>query len=223
MDHVQALTSLATEKYLLGELNATDREEFEEHFFGCKDCADDVRSGATFLEHSKVIFSKPDVEDAVALRPQPQPGRRVWTWNWAWGAVAALLVVVGYQNLVQMPRLQRVASFAANPYVMPAISLININSRGINQPVTVSSEGKPFLLYLDIPARAQYDSYLAELQDGTGKTLWTLPVSAEAAKNTLPIRVPENEVARGDYAVVVSGLAAGQSLAEIGRYPFKVQ
>ena len=34
---------MAAERYLLGELTDAERDQFEEHFFDCSACADDVR------------------------------------------------------------------------------------------------------------------------------------------------------------------------------------
>jgi hypothetical protein len=226
MDHVQALTSMSTEKYLLGELTPAARDDFEEHFFGCKDCADDVRSGAALLEHSKILLATPTVVSVE--QPAVQKVRnKSWTWSWsgmmAMGAVAVMLVVLGYQNLVQYPRLEKMASAVGTPYVMASVSLINTHSRGVNAPPVVSTAGKPFLLFLDIPASDQYTSYQAVLQSSAGDIVWSLPISAEAAKETLPIQVPQSEFAAGDYVVVVSGIRSGQAAVEVGRYPFKLQ
>ncbi len=45
MDHQEAVSLGATEQYLLGTLDEEQREGFEEHFFGCLECAEDVRAG----------------------------------------------------------------------------------------------------------------------------------------------------------------------------------
>ncbi len=38
MDHNQVTQLMAVEKYLLGELTPTARDEFEEHVFDCQEC-----------------------------------------------------------------------------------------------------------------------------------------------------------------------------------------
>ena len=42
MDHQEVLSTLASERYLLGEMTDTERDSFEEHFFSCAECAEDV-------------------------------------------------------------------------------------------------------------------------------------------------------------------------------------
>ena len=44
MDHTQAISEKMTEKYLLDELTPQLRENFEEHFFDCLECARDVKA-----------------------------------------------------------------------------------------------------------------------------------------------------------------------------------
>ena len=58
MDHDEAVRTLATEEYLLGELNPEVRDQFEEHVFDCQQCAFDLWAAATFLGHARVLLSQ---------------------------------------------------------------------------------------------------------------------------------------------------------------------
>ena len=58
VDHDEAVRTLATEKYLLGEMCPDLREEFEIHLFDCEQCAFDLWAAVTFLAHAKAILSK---------------------------------------------------------------------------------------------------------------------------------------------------------------------
>jgi hypothetical protein len=58
VDHDEAVRTLATEKYLLGEMCFDLREEFEMHLFDCEQCAFDLWAAVTFLAHAKAILSK---------------------------------------------------------------------------------------------------------------------------------------------------------------------
>jgi hypothetical protein len=57
ISHEEAVQTLATEKYLLGELHPEVRDQFEEHLYECQECAFDLWTAATFLAHAKVILS----------------------------------------------------------------------------------------------------------------------------------------------------------------------
>ena len=50
MDHRQATQLTAVEKYLLDELTPEVRDQFEEHFFDCQDCAADLRATAGHIQ-----------------------------------------------------------------------------------------------------------------------------------------------------------------------------
>jgi hypothetical protein len=58
VDHDEAVRTLATEKYLLGEMCPDLREEFEMHLFDCEQCTFDLWAAVTFLAHAKAILSK---------------------------------------------------------------------------------------------------------------------------------------------------------------------
>src|SRR5271156_3413280 len=111
MDHNEAVQQNATERYLLQELDPDVRDQFEEHLFDCQDCALDVRSGAMFVEQSKVILGEKP-EAAVARVPVRVPAPSGW-FGWmrpafAAPALALLLIVIGYQGVTNA-RLQRAA------------------------------------------------------------------------------------------------------------------
>ena len=50
MDHLQAVNTLAIERYLLDEMPREERDSFEEHFFSCVECAEDARVAATMRD-----------------------------------------------------------------------------------------------------------------------------------------------------------------------------
>src|SRR5687768_4357654 len=56
MGHVETARSGATEKYLLGELGEEDSARYEQHFFGCGACAEDVEVSAAFLEAMRGVL-----------------------------------------------------------------------------------------------------------------------------------------------------------------------
>ena len=51
IDHQEAVKSLMAERYLLGELNASEREAYEEHLFSCDACFAQVKAGTEFVGH----------------------------------------------------------------------------------------------------------------------------------------------------------------------------
>jgi anti-sigma factor RsiW len=49
IDHDEAVKDLMAERYLLGELNATERDAYEEHLFCCDACFQQVKAGTELI------------------------------------------------------------------------------------------------------------------------------------------------------------------------------
>ena len=56
MDHDVVVRQKMTERYLLGELDPDARDEFEEHFFDCQECAQDVIAVAGFVDNARHVW-----------------------------------------------------------------------------------------------------------------------------------------------------------------------
>ncbi len=220
MDHTEAIRLMAAEKYLLGELAPDSCEQFEEHFFECQECARDVRTGAAFVEHSKVLLATPTPQPSQVVAVQRPGGWLGWLRPaLAVPVLAVLLAVVGYQNLVVYPKLRGAVDA---PRILASASLMSANTRGANKTVVTARQGEPFLLFVDIPGEARFSSYLAELQGPGGGLEWSLSIPGESVKDTVSIRVPPGQRGPGMYTLVVRGLdSTGAKGPEVGRYPFE--
>lgn len=223
MEHDEAVRQMLIERYFLGELAPEEQEAFEEHFFSCQECAADIRSESTFIDHSKVVLA-PTVQEAVARKTERQGS----SWRaWFRPAIAApvmavLLVLLGYENFVALPGAKRLAPQNGAPQILPALSLVTAATRGDNKAQLTVHKGAPFLLFVDIPTNAQFASYSAEMHDPAGNTVWSLPVTSEAAKDTVSIRIPGQQDA-GAYTIVVRGIESSGNSSDLGRFPFELQ
>src|SRR5580700_639342 len=75
MDHDAVVRQKMTERYLLNELDPEARDEFEEHYFDCAECAADVHAGAVFVEQSKVVLGSEASKSVLSERPAAFPAR----------------------------------------------------------------------------------------------------------------------------------------------------
>lgn len=82
MDHQEANHGKVLERYLLGELSDTERSAFEEHYFSCAICAEDVVSATKFLDNARRPLVQNNIRETVAAEPvqpfvasQPHPLR----------------------------------------------------------------------------------------------------------------------------------------------------
>lgn len=230
MEHELVARQRMTERYLLGELDADARHEFEEHFFDCTDCALDVRAGALFVEQSKVLLADESLAGASRPVPTPVPARPQWLAAllgmlkpaFAVPVMAGLLAVVGYQNLVTYPRLK---SALNSPRVL-AFAQVNVGSYGAGQAISIRP-GEGFLLFARIPADG-YSRHVAELYNPAGKLEWSLPIPFSAPDTSLrqdeyPLQVPGAQREAGTYTLVVRGLTAAGESKEVGRGSFELQ
>ena len=206
MDHDEALRLQAAVKYVLGELPEVERDSFEEHYFDCGECALDVRAAAAFADNARNVLSHEAREAALHAAA---PGSRRWL---AWfkpivavPAFAVLLIALGYQSLVSVPRWRNAAQQASAPRVLPMYSLIAANSRSSNTPAVQVKAGEPFGFYVDVPADPAYARYALRLEEPGGKTTILRTVSYSEAQKTVVVEItPGNS---GTYKIVVLGVS----------------
>jgi hypothetical protein len=226
MDHQEVIRLGAVERYLLDELAPPQRAEFEEHFFGCQECALDLRMTAEFLDTARRELARGTIGTIGGAAPRPL--KRSWLdifWRPAVlaPAFALLLAVIAYQNGVLLPRFNAEIAQLRQPGVMSAISLIGANSRDGAAPAS-GPAGRPVLLSLDIPATQEYSSYACVLVDASGAAVWRVPVSTAQAQDTVSISVPAGNLRPGNYTLLVQGLASrgtsgsGAVATDLARY-----
>lgn len=79
MDHSEAVRSKAAERYLLGEMTPVACEEYEDHFFGCAECAQEVQAGAIFIDSARDVLGSEGVSAAPAAA-DAKGGTARWAW-----------------------------------------------------------------------------------------------------------------------------------------------
>jgi len=221
MDHAEALKIKATEKYFLGEMTRKEREAYEDHYFTCQECAIDVKSTATLMDNSREIFRK-----ELAAQSARSEKRGWFGWMqpaYAMAAVAALVLVIGYQNLVTIPQAKH-RGLEAQP--LTSYSLVTAGSRGGNDLTFNVRPNAPFGLYVDIPATAQYNHFVADVQDDSGASKFSVPISSQQAKETIQLLIPASTLSAGHYNLVIRGSNAVDQKGAgevIARYPFSLQ
>ena len=237
MDHNEALQLQAAEKYILGQLSQVQREGYEEHYFDCAECAVDIKALATFADTTREVLRQ---EREKQFAKDLVPARGGWL-RWLQPALvpacAALLLLVGYQNLVSIPRSKGLAAHSAplaveavqvaTPQGLAVFSLLSSNRRGGGAPAFHAKTGESFALKVDITDTnpSASSSYLLRLDDGSGATHALVMVSHEEARNTVFVEVPAGFPA-GKAQLVVLGVpqpgAGARTVQEITSIPFVV-
>jgi len=224
MDHSEAIRIGAAERYLLGELSPDLREQYEEHFFGCMECAQDVRAGAMFVDGARDILSHE--RDYAPARVAPKEPSRSW---WApffrpvvlAPAMALLILFAAYQNIVVIPGMSRALSESTTPQTIQSFSLASANSRAGGSFSINTPQNKPFSVFVDIPTDNQFAFYTCDLETESGTLIVSSKVSPDQAKESVQMLIPSAHLAAGKYVLVIRGhRSAGEASSEVTRYPF---
>ncbi len=229
MEHSEAIQLKAAERYLLGELSGDLRDQFEDHFFSCPECASDVKAGAIFVDSAKEVLSAADTGARVPRPARPKP--RGWFSYllrpaFAGPTLAVLLLFTAYQSGVVVPHLKTQLSQANAPQVLPYFSLIAQNSRG-GAPLTITvSSTQLFGVFVDIPPEKHFPAYTCTVESEAGAVEFSLPVPAKQTAESLQLLIPSSQLRAGKHILVVRGAGSSQGAAqdelEVARYPFSL-
>ena len=225
MGHEEANRIEAAERYLLGELSDAERDQFEEHFFGCQACAEDVRTGAIFEANARAV---------LAEQPRQASAKPGW-WEWVGlrpvfaGAMACLLVLVGgvgYEAVVAHGLRRELAEFRL-PQPYPSVFLRSA-TRGDEQRIEVPRESRFLGISLDLPPGQSFGHYVGEVLSESGVVLFSVPLaSPRTPGDPLNLLIPASSLESGRrYTLILRGLEVGptaQPGIEIAKYPFVTQ
>lgn len=216
MTHSDAIAGGMVEKYLLGDLSAAERDAFEEHFFECRECAEEVEVTSRFIEQIRARGMAAAMPAAVMA---PPPGKqRPWFSVAPMGLAASLAFVVGYQNLVQLPALRAVA---ARPALQGAPVSLRMGERSESEtPVIVRRNGKPLLFHLDIPVEERFTGYDVAL---SGPLAAVFAVSPGEAAQPLIVNFGTSPPPAGRYTIVVRGKPASGEAVLVQQRTFLVE
>ena len=213
-----------TERYLLNELEPAARDEFEEHYFNCTECAADVQAAALLVEKIK-HGAIPDPAPLPVPARAPVPAPRPW-FGWLRPAfvvpvMAMLLAVVGYQNLVTYPQMARQLG---SPRILP-YAQVNLDTYAAEVPAITQKPGQAFLLLVRIPPGGAYSKYTADLYNPAGKLEWSFPfaIPASSEQEQWPLQVPGANRESGRYKLVMRGISASGESKDVGSTWFELQ
>jgi hypothetical protein len=222
MDHGEALQQKATERYLLDELDPDVKDQFEEHLFDCQECALDLRAAAMFVEQSKVVLGESQV--APVRLPVPVAVKPGWLASLfrpalAVPVLAALLAVVGYQNLVTVPHLTAALS---EPQIGPYVAFY-ISTRGASKSTATIAPGDSLGVMVTIPPDMSYSDYILELHNPAGQLKWSRKLPASSPDDTRSIFIPGAGLEQGTYVLTVNGVTATGQRTNLGDREIELQ
>jgi hypothetical protein len=228
MDHNEAIQLQAAVKYVLGELSLVQREEYEEHYFDCAECAIDLKVLATFADTTREVLRQ---EKSAQLVAASAPASAGW-FRWfqpivAIPAFAALLLIIAYQNMVTIPRAGQQASSTSANIVFNSHPIRGVNTAGEETRTLSIRPGEAFLLDFDFVPTRTFDQYIGQLEDANGRVLLRSSIAGGNANHEAHLPVPARLLRPGKYVLAFYGDpgATGRlnSQNEAGRLSFAVE
>jgi hypothetical protein len=234
MDHNDAVRLQAAEKYLLHEMPSAQRDEYEEHYFDCPACAEELKATVAFMESSRQAFREEALQIIENKKLVPTTG------GWfarlrpavAIPIFAGILLVAfsGYQNLVTMPNLKKSEALALSASAYKSFSLPDWGSRGQDELYKISVRPNDgFGLDANMPGTSP-KGYYCQIQDQSGRVRFARVVSPEEDKHDLHFHFPAGSLGPGKYSFVVfegqtppPPPAPGKSVSVAGQLSFVVE
>jgi hypothetical protein len=223
MDHNEAKLTMASERYLIGELAPGELDAFEEHMFSCPECASDVCATDAFLREAKdqLVNSPMALSMPAAAESAPAESKK-FRWfslfkpSFATPIFAGLLGLIAYQNLSVIPKLR---SEARDPRIIPSFVSLHVGARGGDATSILASRDQGAIILVQLPQSGSYSSYAFDFYDSTRKQLWskTAPAPDPAGEGTLSLAISPIGLQPGSYTLAISGISAAGQRAEIDR------
>jgi hypothetical protein len=216
MTHDEAIKDGATERYVLDEMTDEERDVFEEHYFDCAVCAEDVKAAIAVRDGLAA--------ERVATTPMVvpfQPRRRSMP-TWLGAAAAALVAVFSMYAAVVRPQRKQLADASA----MVAVALQPKGAaiyplRAVRGERTEIARSGVSVLQLEIPTdiRQASGNVTCLVIDSKGQPQGKpFSVSIKPDDSGPFVGIEGSTLPPGDYAIRVDGLTQ-----PVAPYTFRVR
>jgi len=215
MDHAEATATHATERYLLGELSAAEADAFEEHYFDCAECADDLRVGVQVMSGGRSLAREAQRETLAPAVPIAQHRARRARWFPAVAAAALMLAITTPVIVAQWRNANEPVFEVASSH-----SLLDAESRGDGGVLTLDGN-RENALWVDVPPDPAYSRHEVRLHRPDGSVL-ARPFTPDP--NGEPLLLTVRGLATGSHELVIVGITpAGQQAEVTSRKRFNVR
>lgn len=234
MDHQEALRLQAAEKYALGDLPTGVREQYEEHYFDCPECAQDLKALATFLTASREVLEEGRRSSEIPARVSGAEQRtdRMGWFRWLTPAItvptmAALLVIIVYQNAVMIPAMTKQADNRDRVQLITSSFRLKGTTRGETTTRVVVAPHESFELNFDFTPSQLAQSYTGRLLNSADQEVLAFALNQEQSNKEVHLVVPGGKVHTGNYALVFvadkGSSDQGSKMVEVQRITFAVE
>ncbi|MBI2684756.1 MAG: zf-HC2 domain-containing protein [Acidobacteria bacterium] len=215
MDHQEAKNAKLLERYLLGEMASPERDAFEEHYFSCAVCAEELVTAAKFLDNARRPLLPLEAEGSPVTNKESQglPWWERWLVLAPKPALAGLCAVLAIA-LVWRGRPESLQPEVTGSYFVTATRAAGGAPRRIElEP----SQRRVALLFNQTDASATQLTFV--LEDASGRTV--LQFGGRAPKDTsdVQILIPVTGLHAGVYNLRVQNAVTH---ADVAALPFEL-
>lgn len=223
MDHRDVVAEQLVERYLLDELSPSERDRFEAHLFSCQQCAEALQAASLILDTLPDLVREPvQSPSGASLAGTGLPGEDWRSRLRAFFAApvfapvaAALLGLLIYQNVFQIPRLRHDLAVLKSPAAVPAFVLLPV-TRGDEQVLRLPHGSPVVVLNFDLTAPSP-EGYLLEFAAGNGEPWLRLEEKPAPETESMTVRLEPERIPPGPQTLIVRSL---QTRAELMRFRF---
>jgi hypothetical protein len=221
MDHNEAVRLQAAEKYVLGKLPKEQHAAYEEHYFDCSACAEEIKATVAFMESARQVVRQEALEAVGAERLAPatqtttQTTTRTTGGWFAWlrpafavPVLAALLLFIGYQNGVTIPRLKDSSSNQMAQAITSSFQLrgsVRGGSESSDANKVRIHSGEGFSLNFDFTPTGTFSDYDWQLRDQAGRAVKSGHISGDEKYQPVSLPVSGGVQTAGKYNLVFFG------------------
>jgi len=214
--HEDAVKDLMAERYLLGELDAAEREAYEEHLFSCDACFEQVKVGTEFVSHLRHIGT-PDPQAPLApgfMSHLIASARQPLTIT-----MFGFLVFIGGFAVHQRSEISHLKE--PRPEIRSVLTGIAHGS-GETHVIKIP-RNSALSLNVEYAPKGEFISYQAQIFSASGKALHAIALLETQVGTTASIAVPADALKPAQYSVVVFGRRSDGTQEEVGRGAFELQ
>ncbi|MGC2741776.1 MAG: zf-HC2 domain-containing protein [Candidatus Angelobacter sp.] len=216
MNHDEAARDLMAERYLLGELNAADREAYEEHLFSCDACFEQVKVGTDFIAHLRHIGTD---DPQAPLAPGFMSRLMMSARQPLTVTVFGFLLFAAGLAIHQRSEISRLKE--PRPEIRSVLTGVAHGSSETN--LIKVPRNSALSLNVEYTPKGEFISYRAQILSSSGKALHAVALPETQVGTTASIALPADALRAGEYSIVIFGRRSDGTQEEVGRGVFDLQ
>ncbi len=215
MDHQNAKNAKLLERYLLGEMADPERDAFEEHYFSCAVCAEEVVAATKFLDNARRPLMELKAEEAA--KPTVIATTTPWWERWLTfvpkpalaGACAVMAAALVWQG----------SPVGVPPEVTGSYFVTATRAAGgAPRKIQVGPEQKRVALLFNY-TDTTVTQFTFLLENADGHTVQQFAGRAPQDTNDIQVMVPVNGLRSGIYTLRVQNSTTQREIAAL---PFEL-